>query len=113
MESVLEGLLIGTGAGDTSALIIGAFQWIRREWMKYKQRRHLKSCITEGFSRMASTKGLVDPTGEAPSVKLEELRPVFFEEFMRNMEVAVNYRTTEQQCSPIPKLGICKRPWST
>ena len=92
--SIVHGLVIGVGAGLVSSIILGVFHYARRRWVRRDQVRYLKRCITDGFAKMQSNVDLHDPGGEAPSVKAEDLRPMYFEEFWRNLAAAVDHRTT-------------------
>ena len=94
VASIAQGLVIGVGAGLVSSIILGLFHWARRRWIRRDQVRYLKRCITDGFAKIQSNLDLHDPGGEAPTVKAEDLRPMYFEEFWRNLTAAVDHRTT-------------------
>ena len=103
----VEGLLIGIGVGVTSSIILGTFHWIRRRLMRHEQVKHLKQCIIGAFSRIQSHAGLQGDAEGAPSVNAEQLRPMFLEGFLRDIKVAVNYRTTALTADQIFDLQRC------
>lgn len=92
--SIAEGLLIGAGAGVVSAIILGLYHLGRRRWMQRDQVRYLRRCITESFAKIRADLVRGDLARDFPQVRPENLRPMIFEEFMRNMTAAVSYRTT-------------------
>lgn len=94
MGGIAEGLLIGAGAGVVSAVILGLFHLGRRRWMQRDQVRFLRRFVTESFAKMQTSSVDVDLARDFPRARPEGLRPVFFEEFMRNMTATVNFRTT-------------------
>lgn len=94
VSSIAEGLLIGAGAGVVSAIILGLYHLGRRRWLQRDQARYLRRCITESFAKIRANEVGGDLARDFPQARSEELRPIFFEEFMRHMTAAVSYRTT-------------------
>ena len=66
MNAIIEGLLIGAGAGVVSSILLGAFHWIRRQWARCAQVRFLKAVITKGFADVCSCQDFASPTWSAP-----------------------------------------------
>ena len=49
-----QGLLIGSGAGLTTAAILGLFYWVRLRWRRSQQIRYWKQFIFTAFDQIGT-----------------------------------------------------------
>ena len=94
MQDIAEGLIIGVGAGVTTAAILGIWHWAIRWLHRREQIPYIRDLITTQRDRILSATDLppLEP-GQNP-VPADHLRFVFFRELQSTLLVALSSRAT-------------------
>ena len=94
MQNIAEGLIIGVGAGITTAAILGMWHLLIRSLKRREQIPHIRDLIATQQERILSATDLppLEP-GQDP-VPADRLRFVFFRELQSALLVALSSRAT-------------------
>ena len=94
MQEFAGGLLIGVGAGVTTAAIVGAWHW----FVKFRDRReqipYIRDLITTQAERILSATDLPPPAPGQEPVPADCVRFVFFRELQSALLVTLSSRAT-------------------
>lgn len=55
MQDIIDGLVIGVGAGVTTALILGAGRWIARSKDRREQKSYIRDIASRGIEQILSS----------------------------------------------------------
>ena len=94
MFNIVEGLIIGVGAGVTTAVILGVWRWRIRFKDRREQITYIRDLVTDQIERTLSATDLPPPApGENP-VSAGSVRYALFRNFQIDLQVALSSRAT-------------------
>lgn len=94
MEEITRGLIIGVGAGVTTAAILGLWRLVIRFIDRREQIPYIRNLIATQMERILSATDLPPPTPEQEPVPADCVRFVFFRELQSALLVALSSRAT-------------------
>ena len=94
MEDIAKGLIIGVGAGVTTAAILGVWRWFIRFRDRREQIPYFRNLITTQADRILSATDLPPPALGQEAVPADRVRFVFFRELQSALLVALASRAT-------------------
>ena len=107
MVDIVEGLIIGVGAGVTTAAILGIWRLFIRFRDRREQIPYIRNLITTQIDRILSATDLPSPTSGQESIPANSIRFVFFRELQSALLVALSSRATAltyQEVSSLQKI---------
>ena len=93
MIDVAEGLLIGVGAGLTTTLILGMYQWFSRYLKRCEQITYIREFIDTQIRRILDATDLPSPEGQE-QIPADCVRFVYFRALQSELQVALSTRVT-------------------
>ena len=93
MIDVAEGLLIGVGAGLTTTLILGMYQWFSKYRKRYEQITYIRGFIDTQIRGILNATDLAPPEGQE-LIKADRMRFVYFRILQSELQVALSTRVT-------------------
>ena len=94
MEEIAKGLVIGVGAGVTTAAILGAWRWFIRVRDRREQIPYIRDLIASQREKILSATDLPPYKPGGGPVPADCLRFVFFRELQSALLVALSSRAT-------------------
>ena len=94
MLDIAKGLVIGVGAGVTTAAILGVWHWIVRFRDRREQIPHIRQLITTQAERIMSATDIPSPEPGQGPIPADRLRFVFFRELQSALLIALSSRAT-------------------
>ena len=94
MVDIVEGLIIGVGAGVTTAAILGIWRWFIRFRDRREQIPYIRNLITTQTDRIFSAPDLPPPASGEKSVPADYVRFIIFRELQSALLVALSSRAT-------------------
>ena len=94
MSNIVEGLIIGVGAGVTTAIMLWIGQLLFWWWQRREQKTYIRNLIAEQVKTILTANDLPHPKpGENP-IPADCFRYVIFRELQSDLEVAISSRAT-------------------
>lgn len=113
MFNIVEGLIIGVGAGVTTTVILGVWRWLMRFKDRREQITFIRDLVTDQIEHILSATDLPPPArGENP-VSADSVRYALFRNFQIDLQVALSSRATlftYKEVSSLQKI-LANRDW--
>ena len=92
---VMQGLVIGVGAGVTTSVIIGAWHWVGKVIARREQTSYIRKIITSYANDIFSATDLPPPPepGMGP-IPVEAVIFLHYNTFQKTLQVALSYRAS-------------------
>ena len=94
MQEIVKGLIIGVGAGVTTAVILGVWRWFIRFRDRREQIPYIRDLIASQMERILSATDLPPPAPGQEPVPADCVRFVFFRQLQSALLVALSSRAT-------------------
>ena len=94
LAEFISGLVIGVGAGVTTALILGAYRWWIRSRDRQKQIPFIRNQISKHMRRILSANELPPSEPGKEPIPADHFRFMYFREFQSVLYVALSSRAT-------------------
>lgn len=107
MQEIIEGLIIGVGAGVTTAAILGAWRWLIRYRDRREQIPYIRDLIANQIKRILSATDLPPLEPGMEKIPADCIRFVYVREFQSALLVALSSRATAltyQEVSSLQKV---------
>ena len=113
MFNIVEGLIIGVGAGVTTTVILGVWRWLMRFKDRREQITFIRDLVTDQMEHTLFATDLPPPArGENP-VSADSVRYALFRNFQIDLQVALSSRATlltYKEVSSLQKI-LANRDW--
>ena len=90
MSNIVEGLVIGVGAGVTTAITLGIWHLLIWCWQRREQKTYIRNLIAGPVKTILTAN---DIPGENP-ISADRLRYVIFNKLQSDLDVAISSRAT-------------------
>ena len=107
MQEIIKGLVIGVGAGVTTAAILGVYRWLIRYRDRREQIPYIRDLISNQMGRILSATDLLPPEPGMAPIPADCVRFTFFRELQSALLVALSSRATAlnyQEVSSLQKV---------
>ena len=94
MQEIVKGLLVGVGAGVTTAAILGVWRWFIRFRDRREQIPYIRDLIASEMERILSATDLPHPAAGQGMVPADSIRFVFYRQLQSALLVALSSRAT-------------------
>ena len=94
-QEILNGLIIGIGAGISTTVIIGIYHWFTKYRNRREQISYIRNLMSTQIKRILTATDLPPYASGKESIPADCVRFVYFREFESAFLVALSSRTTE------------------
>ena len=94
MQVIIEGLVIGVGAGVTTAVILGVYRWVIRRSNRREQISYIRDIILDHRERIFSAVDIPPSANFKEGIAADFLRFIYFRDLESGLRVALSSRAT-------------------
>ena len=93
-QEIIDGLIIGVGAGVTTSAILGTWRWIVRWSDRREQIRYFRDLITASKEPILSTKDFQPSAQNQKSTTVDHARLALYNALNDDIQTAIKYRAS-------------------